>query len=90
MRNSLSQEVYFNLRYLFNTLPKGIIKWLLLLSNALIISDAIFLLIKEKDSYQGEFIEGRHPVFNLFVLMLYLDIESLLMILTGVLGIIGL
>lgn len=73
-----------------NSILETSLKYILLLANFLIICDAIFLLIKEKDSYQGEFIEGRHPVSNYLILMLYLDIQSFLMILIGVLGIIGL
>ena len=73
----------------FHSVFKSTLKYMLLIANFLIISDAIFLLINEKDSYQGEFIEGRHPVSKFLLIMLYLDIQSFIMILVGVLGIIG-
>lgn len=76
-------------RHGFNSSLACGLKYILLIANVLIISDAIFLLINEKDSYQGEFIEGRHPVSKFLLIMLYLDIQSFIMILVGVVGIVG-
>lgn len=73
----------------FHRAFKRSLKYILLIANVLIISDAIFLLINEKDSYQGEFIKGRHPVSKLLMMMIYLDIQSFCMIFIGALGIIG-
>lgn len=82
---------YYNVRpSKMNSILKTVLKYLLLIANFLIIADAIFLLIKEKDSYQGEFIEGRHPVSHFLLLMLYLDVQSFLMIIMGTMGIVGL
>lgn len=66
-----------------------ILKYILIIANSVIVLDAIFLLISEKDSYEGEFIEGRHKVSRYLLLMLYVDIQSILMILIAVFGIIG-
>lgn len=72
-----------------NSLLATIVRYLLIVSNSLIIADAIFLLISEKDEYQGQFIKGRHPVSKYLLLMLYLDIQSFLLIIYAVLGIVG-
>jgi hypothetical protein len=66
-----------------------VLKYLLIGANCVIILDAIFLLISEKDSYQGEFIAGRHKVSRYLLIMLYVDIQSILMILIAAFGIIG-
>ena len=66
-----------------------LLKYILILSNCVIILDAIFLLISEKDLYQGEYIAGRHPVSHLLIAMLKLDLQSILMILVAVIGIFG-
>ncbi|KAJ6216312.1 hypothetical protein RDWZM_007469 [Blomia tropicalis] len=80
-----------NLRYKneVNSAVQTLLKYTLLIANVLIISDAIFLLINEKDSYQGEFIEGRHAVSKFLLIMLMVDIQSFIMILLGVFGIVG-
>ncbi|XP_054158263.1 uncharacterized protein LOC128956564 [Oppia nitens] len=66
-----------------------LLKYFLIGANFIIILDAIFLLISEKDSYQGEFIEGRHQVSRYLLLMLYVDVQSIMMILIAIFGIIG-
>lgn len=74
----------------FDSALKSTLKYILLICNVLIISDAIFLLIHEKDSYQENFIDdGRHQISKLVLLMLFLDVQSFIMILIGVFGIIG-
>ena len=78
-----------NTNYFTTDSLQMVLKYVLIISNFLIILDAIFLLISEKDSYQGEFIEGRHKVSRYLLLMLYVDIQSVLMILIAVFGIIG-
>ncbi len=74
----------------FDSVIRCALKYVLLLCNVLIIADAIFLLIHEKDHYQGNFIDdGRHPISKLILLMLFLDVQSFIMILIGVFGVIG-
>lgn len=74
----------------FDSALKSTLKYILLICNVLIISDAIFLLIHEKDNYQENFIDdGRHQISKLVLLMLFLDVQSFIMILIGVFGIIG-
>lgn len=74
----------------FDAALKSTLKYILLICNVLIISDAIFLLIHEKDNYQENFIDdGRHQISKLVLLMLFLDVQSFIMILIGVFGIIG-
>jgi hypothetical protein len=65
----------------------SVLKYALIFANCLLILDAIFLLISEKDSYQLDYISGRHPVSKLMLLMLYLDLYSILMILLSCMGI---
>lgn len=72
-----------------NSMMATVVRYLLIVANSLILADAIFLLISEKDEYQGQFIKGRHPVSKYLLLMLYLDIQSFLLIIYGVLGIVG-
>ena len=81
--------IEMNTNYFATDSLQMILKYILIFANCVIILDAIFLLISEKDSYQGEFIEGRHQVSRYLLLMLYVDIQSVLMILIAVFGIIG-
>lgn len=66
-----------------------VLRYFLLLTNVFIVADSIFLLIRDKDLYQGEFIEGRHPVSKFFLIMFYLDIELFCMIMVAIVGFVG-